>query len=216
MKVIPREARKITYSTEIRNLKKRLTLSHLQKAVIVGSILGDGTLLPNWSKTNYKLRMRQSIKQKEYILWKYKIFKDWTLQKPKYQEVNDSLSFATVSHKEISELRKVFYGCGKKMIPKNISTFLKDPVTLAVWFMDDGNVIRRNGKVYGYHLNTQSFTRQENQNLSEALRRLYGIESLIEINHKKFRLRVMKKDSRERFKALVNDYILESMRYKIS
>ena len=38
MKAIPREAGRITYSTEIRNLKQ-LPLSDIQMAVVIGSIL---------------------------------------------------------------------------------------------------------------------------------------------------------------------------------
>ena len=49
MEVIPRETRKITYSTEIRNLIKKLTLNDHQMAVLIGTILGDGHLEPNWS-----------------------------------------------------------------------------------------------------------------------------------------------------------------------
>ena len=78
MKVIPREAGRVTYSTEIRNLKS-VNFSEYQKAVIIGSILGDGCLCENWSKSNYRLMISHSIDQKEYIGWKYKILKQITM-----------------------------------------------------------------------------------------------------------------------------------------
>ena len=60
MKAIPREAGRITYSTDIRNLKK-LRITDIQKAVVIGSILGDGNLNSNWSNTNYRLKISHSI-----------------------------------------------------------------------------------------------------------------------------------------------------------
>ena len=78
MKAIPREAGRITYSTEIRNLKN-IKIDDFQKAVIIGSILGDGNLNGNWSKTNYRLKISHSVKQSEYVWWKYEILKDLVL-----------------------------------------------------------------------------------------------------------------------------------------
>jgi len=43
----------------------------------------------------------------------------------------------------------VFYRDGKKIIPENIAEYLANPVTMAVWFMDDGNIKSGNGKVRG-------------------------------------------------------------------
>src|SRR3989344_781141 len=99
---IPRETKKITYSAEIRSLIKRLSLSDYQRAVLIGNILGDGHLEPNWSKTNYKLKINHTVQHKDYVAWKYEIFKDWVLTAPKLDSWNNSFQFRTVSHKEIS------------------------------------------------------------------------------------------------------------------
>lgn len=213
--VIPREARRITYSTEIRNLKKRFSFSNIQKEVLIGSILGDGHLENNWSKTNYRLMLGQSVKQKDYLFWKYAMFKDIVLSKPRFNEITKSVSFATISHPEISELARLFYRGKIKVIPDNISEFVGNPIVMAVWFMDDGNVITRNGKTYGYHLNTQSYTEDENKKISCVLRNTYGIESLLEINHDKYRLRIMQKPSRDNFRKLIEDHVIDSMKYKL-
>src|SRR3989338_1557330 len=134
MQVIPREARKITYSTEIRNLIKRLSLSDYQRAVLIGNILGDGHLEPNWSKTNYKLKINHQLKHKGYVMWEYQVFKDWILTEPKLDKWNNSFQFRTISHREITELRNKFYKDGKKIIPGDINLYLRNPITLAVWF----------------------------------------------------------------------------------
>ena len=191
MRVIPRKARKITYSTEIRNLKQRLTLNDYQKAVVIGCLLGDGNLELNWSKTNYKLRFGHSVRQRDYLYWKYNLLRDWVLTKPRLNQKTKSLFFNTISHKELSSLGELFYKGSKKILPGNFSEIIKNPVTLAVWFMDDGNVIRRNDRVYGFHLNTQSFSYQENSNIITALRNAYGLNWNIEKNKKSIALNLL-------------------------
>ena len=128
MKIIPREARRITYSTEIRNLKK-LSFSEIQKDIIVGNLLGDGHLCQNW-------------------------------------------------------------------------------------FMDDGNVVKKSGKVVGFHLNTQSFTRDENLKLLNFFRSV-DIVGALEKNHGKYRIGIWRKPSRDIFLEIIKDHIIPSMKYKL-
>ncbi|MEN9524540.1 MAG: endonuclease family [Candidatus Parcubacteria bacterium] len=111
--MIPRETRRVTYSTEIRNLKK-LGFNEFQKAVIIGTILGDGCLCENWSKTNYRLLIMHSVDQKEYILWKYSILKQWILSEPRFYSKNNSLTIHTISHPELTGLHGIFYRDNKK------------------------------------------------------------------------------------------------------
>ena len=147
--VIPREAGRITYSTNVRKLKN-LPLSHVQRSVVIGSILGDGNLSRNWSGTNYRLKVNHSVKQKRYVLWKYGILRDFVLTKGREYKKTKSISFRTISHKDLTEFQKLFYPDGKKVVPKNISSLITDPMVLAVWFMDDGNIRKVKDKVYGY------------------------------------------------------------------
>ena len=81
--VIPREAGRITYSANIRKMK-RMQLDEYQKAVIIGTILGDAYLEANWSKTNYRMGVRHSVDQKEYAQWLYEILKPLVLTPPQY------------------------------------------------------------------------------------------------------------------------------------
>ncbi|MDP3996337.1 MAG: hypothetical protein Q8P86_01430 [bacterium] len=214
MKAIPREAGRVTYSTEIRKLKN-ISFTEEQRALIIGSILGDGCLCDNWSKTNYRLFINHCLGQKDYVWWKYGVLKNYILSEPRYYDRNNSLTIRTISHSELSELRNVFYRDKQKIIPQNIQEFLKDPRVLAVWFMDDGNNVIRNGKIIGYHINTQSFTRKENKLLAKCLYAIYGIEALLERNHKRYRLAIWKRDSRLKIRNLVKPYVLESMQYKL-
>jgi len=211
---IPREAGRITYSTDIRN-RKRILLTEHQKAIIVGCILGDAGLYDNWSKTNYRFQVRQCLKQTAYVEWKYQALAPLVLTPPQYYERTKSMWFRTISHPELTQLHTVFYRDRKKIIPENISDYLADPITIAVWFMDDGNAIRHNNMLRGYHLNTQSFTQKENERLAEWFKSNYGIKCSIEQNHGKPRLAIWQRASREAFAALIEGYLLPSMKYKL-
>src|SRR3989344_1942934 len=214
MMVIPREAGRITYSANIRKMK-RIVLDEYQKAVIVGSILGDAYLEANWSKTNYRMGIRHSVDQSEYVQWLYEILKPLVLPPPQYYERTRSTWFRTISHPELSQWQKIFYRDKKKIIPETIREYLANPVTIAIWFMDDGNKVMRDGKLQGYHLNTQSFSKNENEMLADAMNEIYGIYCRLERNHKYYRLAIWQRESRETFAALVHKYIVPSMAYKL-
>ncbi len=185
-----------------------------QKAVVIGSVLGDGNLSGNWSNTNYRLRISHSVKQKKYLFWKYEVLKDFILSEPKVYERTKSISFRTISHHQLTEFYGMFYPQGKKVIPKNISDLIKNPLTIAVWFMDDGNIRKTKGKVYGYYLNTQSFSLKENKILIKALKDNFGIEAMPMKNHGRYRIYIGAK-GKNSFLKIMKDFVIESMQYKI-
>jgi len=49
-----------------------MNLSEYQKAVLIGTILGDATVEKNGQYNRVKIA--HTISQKEYVFWKYKIF----------------------------------------------------------------------------------------------------------------------------------------------
>src|SRR3989344_6396114 len=135
MKAIPRELRKPnTNSTFHRELRKRLFLTELQRKVLLGALMGDGCLIENSSKSNYRLQIEHSIREKDYVFWKYEVFKNFVLTPPRYLSRTNSWKFRTVSFAGFTEFQRMFYQERRKILPANIQ-FLNDPVTIAVWFM---------------------------------------------------------------------------------
>lgn len=211
MKRTPWEVRKVNSNSQFhRELRKSLSLSAVQKNALWGSLLGDGCLITNPSMTNYRLQIEQSAKQKDYVFWKYEIFKNFVLTPPKYLSRTRSWKFRTISHEDFLPFREMFYKNGTKILPKDLS-FLKDPLVLAIWFMDDGCLDRKSG----YILNTQNFTFAENKRLMEALANNLGLK-YISIHHdrKYYRLYVRKR-SMITFRELFLTYMQPSMQYKI-
>jgi len=173
------------------------------------------TLKRIWSKTNYRMGIRHSVDQKEYVQWLYEILKPLVLTPPQYYERTRSTWFRTISHPELSKWQKIFYRDKKKIVPETIAQYLLHPVTMAVWFMDDGNVARQKGDdTCGYHLNTQSFTVVENELLQATLKSVWNIECTLQKNNGYTRLYILKR-SAKRFRSIVESYIISELAYKL-
>ena len=213
--VIPRESKRITYSSEIRALNL-IPFSAEQISIVKGSLLGDGCLHTAWPGTskNYVFSKMHSVKQKEYIEWVHERLQPFAHNPLRLYEPTKSIRLRTISHSALTVLRQVFYPNGKKILPYDIADIIADSLALAVWFMDDGNAIRRGGVVGGYHLNTQSFNLDEHNRLVRCFSKVHEINANIEKNNGYYRLSICQKASREKFKSLAEPFVVDSMRYK--
>ncbi len=190
-------------------LRAWVHLGDEQRDIVVGTLLGDGSLVETFSRNNLRLQVAQCDAQKSYVLWKYEALKSFVLTPPKYQSINNSWHFRTISHPEFTELGRIFYRDRTKIVPKDIASFLS-PIGLAVWFMDDG---ANHGS--GYLLNTQSFTRAECEHLCKALNDRFGIaHTTLHKDHGKWRIYI-RSASRKRFCEIVIPLISPEMMYKL-
>lgn len=206
----------------LRKYKEELRLSENQRALVIGSILGDGNLRIPGRNKEANFIIDQGKAQKDYVFWKYKIMREWVLTPPKkvvrvYHKDRTrktiSWRFLTISHPEFTKFYQMFYRKGKKIIPESIKKLLNNPLTLAVWIMDDGT---KSGE--SFFLNTQNFTRKEQEELIRCLKENFGIEGKINIHSYwkgkiLYRIRI-NSISLEKFYKLVGSYILPQFRYK--
>jgi hypothetical protein len=187
-----------------------------ENAIIIGTILGDAHL----TKTSVRLEITHSEKQKMYLFWKYTELQRFVSAEPyrlenydeRYGKTYIRWKFNTRIDKFFEELYKFFYVKERKIIPKEIYFLLTSPLTLAVWFMDDGG--RRND-CYGMFFNTLSFTREENEILSSCLKRNFSLDSRIHWVQDGYRLYIPSKEAKY-FCELIHPYIIPSMSYKLS
>ncbi len=207
----------------LKSYKETLKLSSIQRDFLIGTILGDGNLRFMGRSTEASLTVDHSLRQRDYVLWKYQLMENLVLTEPK--ELNriyhkdrsqtlKSLRFQTISHPEFTSLYNIFYRNGIKIIPLNIRNILRSPFSLAVWFMDDGNKNRNT-----VFLNTQQFGIAEQKVLMNCLKDNFELETTLNkhwlFKGKQFyRIRIVTK-SMKRFYDLINDYLLTSMLYKI-
>jgi|SRR3989344_7603711 len=184
------------------------SLTQIQKSLIIGSLLGDGYARIIKGRKNAFLEINHSIHMKEYVDWKYEILKDIVISPPKTRKGNGNriaYRFFTRQHPEITELFKLFYRNGKKVIPD----FNLDPVSLAIWYMDDGSKCGTSS----YYLNTQQFTVEDQNKLLKQLSN-FGIEARLNKDKIYWRIRMLM-SSIETFKKLVKATIVPSLQYKI-
>ena len=185
------------------------SLTQLQKSLIIGTLLGDGYLRQIKGRKDAFLEVNHSINAKDYVDWKYKILRNISGTEPIPRRGNGSriaYRFYTRQHPELSQLFEMFYVDGKKRIP-NIKI---DPFMLAVWFMDDGSRCR-DRDVY---LNTQQFNLSDQGKLISMLREL-GLEATLQKDKIYYRLRFLKKSIKP-FNEMISNYLIPSMRYKLS
>lgn len=185
------------------------SLSQTQKSVIIGSILGDGYLRIIKGRQNAFLEINHSLKQRAYVDWKYNLLKDIVKSPPRLRVSNNNRSayrFYTRQHDELTLLFHYFYRQGIKIIPDK---FRITPLTLAVWFMDDGSKCRSSD----IYLNTQQFDDESQGNIIASLKDI-GLTARLNKDAKYKRVRFIK-SCLPQLVDLVEPYIIPSMRYKI-
>ena len=184
------------------------SLTQIQHEVLVGTLLGDGTLRRQAGKLNAYLEVNHSYAVKEYVDWKYRIFQQYVLTPPKRRRGNGqrvAYRFTTRSLPQFTQYYFWFYG-GKKRIPEDLQL---TPRVLAVWFMDDGSKSRSS-----CYFNTQQFPLEDQQRLQWLLRSTSSIESSLNKDKIYWRIRITT-ESTKILHALIRPYILPYYRYKL-
>lgn len=200
----------------VRNLRNSLSLSQIQRSLIYGTMMGDGSIYGNaYAKhKNYRLQIIQTDSQKELVWWKFGLLRNFVLKEPQYLNANNSWRFRTISHPEIMGIYEMFYRNGKKVVPENIEEIIKDKLALAVWYMDDGCKDTSYGLEKGLIINTQNFSVAEQQRLIELLEKIHGIRVRINKDRRWYRLHIGVK-FQHKFAQLIKDYIIDILKYKL-
>lgn len=195
-----------------------MELTERQKAIILGAILGDASMENRWK--NPRIKSAQGKNQKDYLFWKYQELRSITSSVPRFireldkrnGNVYESWHFATKADPELMNYWEIFYPNGKKVIPNNISEMFVNPLSLAVWFMDDG--YKRND-CNAFRLNTDAFTFTEQRLLQTVLNRNFSIQTALHKKGKAWNIYIPE-TSADRFVEIVRPYIIPSMSYKIT
>lgn len=193
----------------------RGVLTKRQREILIGSVLGDAHLEKNGRYT--RLRVDHSEKHKVYIFWLAHEFLPFSLdprrivQKDKRNgKIYSRWHFSTQSMPMFNEFRALFYTRQRKRI-SSVLTTLMTPLSLAIWYMDDG-FRRRDSK--GFYLCTSSFLESEQRKLQKLLKITFALDSKIHHQHDLGRI-FIPSASADRFNQLVKPYILPVFQYKL-
>lgn len=195
-----------------REEKKKFHLSERQRAILIGTILGDGNLTKRGQ--NCRLFIKHSASQSGLAKWKRKEFDGIIKMKLNFFEQlvkgknYKFCQFATLTHSEFNEYHKIFYPKKKKIIPREIDKILRSSLSLAVWIMDDG--ARDNA---GMTIQTHSFSFQGVNYLRRCLKKNFGILTNVRRNKNKHIIYIPKSQI-EKLYFLVKKDLLFEYKYK--
>jgi hypothetical protein len=125
-----------------------------------------------------------------------------------------SLWFKTFSHYSFDEIWNLFYIESKNKNTKKIQKILilnhLSDKGLAYWIMADGS-LQKNGKTMILH--TQSYSENENFNLSKELNEKFGFKTVVKQHKNIYWIIQFSKEDALNF--LIKPHILPSMAYKL-
>jgi recombination protein RecA len=157
-------------------------LSDFQWDVVLGGLMGDGALSPTRSGHGARFRWGHGSAQVEYGDWKASLFANLNVSRT----TNDR---GAVFHDvqplpELAEVRKAVYIGGKKVLSHDYLKRLT-PLSLAIWYMDDGTFSLRSkglqertrGGTGRSEICVEAFERTSQVRLQEHLADTWGIEA---------------------------------------
>lgn len=194
---------------------RAVPFSQRQKDIALGSLLGDAYLRP--SGTSYALSFTHGEKQLGYLKWKQDEFSNFVVADAFYRRATDFhgnapiYSFSTINHPYLSELHHLCYPCHKKQVSWEWLDLLS-PLSIAVWYMDDGSFNRRYGTIT---LCTNSFSLNEQAAIVDYFLNRHCIEAKPESRRNGQYVIRLNASQRYRFFDLVAPHIPDCMSYKL-
>ena len=233
----------ITFLRQLYNIKRKgatfqhrkateVPLTQRQREIIYGSMMGDAKKFAPAS-----VGFGHGPKQKSYLEWKYEELKSLATKLGikeyiSYDKRSGNMSFSyrfyTYSNTELEEINKLFYSGEEKEISTEILSNLT-PLSIAVWFMDDGktdwsySTVERTGwnitPTHGFC--TDSFSLESCENIKKWFPESYNIKCRIKSHGlredgitMKYRI-LIEHESNDDFIELIKPHMLPLFNYKI-
>ncbi len=115
-------------------------LSNQQWEVLLGGLMGDGALSPSRSGHGARFRWGHGARQEAYADWKASLFGNIAVSRS--TNAKGSVFYDMQPLPELAELRQAVYVGGHKVLSEDYLKSLT-PLSLAVWYMDDGSFANR-------------------------------------------------------------------------
>jgi len=198
-------------------------LSDLQWQVVRGALMGDGALSQNRLSGNRgaRFRMSHSPKQAAYIDWKASLFSN--IRQSRSTNSKGDIFIDLTPLPELAELREAVYRGGKKHLSSNYLESLT-PLSLAIWYMDDGSFsIRAKGLQERTHdgsgrseICVEAMAEDTRQRLVEHLAGAFDLHPTLSLRGaRKKAVLTFDKDETAKLHARIAPYVHPSMDYKL-
>nr|WP_081748594.1 intein-containing recombinase RecA [Nocardiopsis sp. CNT312] len=198
-------------------------LSEQQRQVVLGSVMGDGTLSPNTrGRDGTRFRMGHGADQAAYLEWKVSLLGNIGCSRTTNGKGAVFADFTPLP--ELAELREaVYFGDGKKHLSWEYLKRLT-PLALAVWYMDDGCFTLRSkgaqtrteGGSGRIEICVEAMSPGTRERLTEHLRDTYELDCKL-VLHGSRRIPFIQftTAASAQFQKIVAPYVHESMGYKL-
>ena len=198
-------------------------LSDQQFEVVLGSLMGDGNLSPNRRDRNgVRFRMGHGAKQHEYLDWKSGLLGNIGQSVRTNDKGAKFVDFTPLP--ELAELqRAVYLGDGKKFLSEEYLKALT-PLSLAVWYMDDGSFSVRskglqqrtaggNGRI---EICVEAFSVGSRERVRDYLRDTHSLDvKLRSAGARGVAVLTFTTEASAKFQEIVAPYMAPSMEYKL-
>ena len=201
-------------------------LSKNVRDIILGSLLGDGSLAINPKYKNPRFSFRHSIKQKEYFFWKVEMLKEicgescyWLQGSEKKPDGWGTAKYRFQS-KALSSLTEIYNLTHKRVSGTKVRITRKwlnqlSPLSLAIWWQDDGSLVSdsRQGVIC-----TDGFSLEEIEIINQYFKKVLNIETKIGrvSNQEKYRIWIRSSEELKKFLRIIIPHVyVKSMLYKI-
>lgn|SRR3990167_2115972 len=189
-----------------------------QRAILAGMVLGDACIRKQKYGINPYIAINHSIKQLEYLRWKMSLLQPMfhysLIGKERFYKLKKKYKvvfFASRLSPKLKTVWKIAYKNKKKIITRKLLDML-NPLGLAIWYMDDGCC---NGKARVVVLSTYC-AKQEALQCKRYFNEKWNIDWKIGKHKSGYFLRKgWKSEDMNRFRQLIEPYIIPSMKYKI-
>ena len=181
---------------------KLIPINQRQEDILRGSLLGDAYLSPE----GY-FDIQHGPKQFGYLLW---LFKNLQPYFNEIRNVRTCKRIRSCSHDFGNKLRKEYYSKGKKILTRDILDKLS-ALSIAVWFMDDGQVLPSGKQA---RLSTCDFSEEEHKIICEYFKEKWNINVSVG-NNGRHRQINFDKENTLKLVNLIRVHVPAEMRYKI-
>jgi len=170
-------------------MKQYTPLSEKTRAIILGSLLGDGSLKIHYSYKNARFSFRHSIKQKNYFYWKANQLKEISSDKNIWRQTKNGrdgwgtikFRYQSAALPALTEFYRLTHPHGRFQIRRKWLNLLT-PLSLAIWWQDDGSIIANGRKGV---LCTDGFSEKEVKLLRKYLKKVWRIQTAAASKSKK-------------------------------
>lgn len=209
-------ADKLTAGDDVLLLRSELMLTPCQQSVLLGKMLGDGTLARRPNNRTSAMEWGHRVADEEYVSWTMRALGDMAHDVTRRVTSGYGSEMArgrTIFHPSIAEHFADFIQHGRKTVPEWVADAL-DPLALAFWYMDDGSLSVNEGQEDRVTLSTCGFDAADCAVLRRGLAKL-GIGSVVMQDVRGYLTIRVNSDDAERLFLLVAPYIPPVMQRKL-